>query len=812
MKNDYTKYGHFSKDAKEFIITNPNTPRPWINYLTNGTYCALVSQTAAGFSFFRDFKTNRILRWNQANVHFDRPGRYIFIKDKDTQKAWSANWQPIRAKYSKFECRHSLGYTKIFQKNHGIENRITYFIPEAESLEVWLVKIKNTTNKKRNLSVFAYCEWMLGDYRHELIRQTIMELYNRVYFDKKKKAIIAYRTAEWEPFAIKEYKHRNFLSWSLPVKSFDCQKDAFVGRYNTEENPQAVFKGKCINSTCCGEDAIGAMQTDIILGPGEEKEFVVVLGRAKEEKYIVPALKKYLKISIAKKVLAKTKTLWDKRLGNMWVQTPDKDFNNLVNIWLKYQLYMTCFWGRDVSFYHEGTYGGRGYRDNCQDAEGILSLNSKIALDKIRTLARLIRRDGTNARGWSDTFGPFSHKAVKDNPMWLTSTVAAYIKETGNMEILKEKMPYLKDKWRDGSTREDIKWKKGAIEDGKGSLFEHLYKQLQFTYHDTGSHGFPLIDHCDWNDGLDAVGIKGKGESVWIAIGLVRSLKLLSEMALLIGKKKEAKELKRKAQNLSCHINKKGWDKEWYIRGFKDDGSPFGTHKDKQARVWLNSQAWAIMADLVPAKRLPLVLKAMDKYLENAHGRDLFWPAYTKYDSSIGRATMFSPGTKENAAIFNHVVAFSLVADCMTGRGDNAYKVLSKVMPNKQRDIELYKAEPYVFSEYLIGSGHPYLCGEGNFHWMTGTAAWMYIVATEWILGIRREYDGLLIDPCLPSSWKKARIIRKFRGTKYIIEIENKKGVSKGVKAIYLDGEKLKSNLIKPKIGRKECKVKVVMD
>lgn len=805
-------YGHFSPDGLEYIITNPVTPRPWINYLTNETYCSIISQTAGGYSFYKDCRTNRITRWSPENWHFDRPGKYIFIRDTKVQKAWSATYQPLRVKPQSYQCRHGLGYTVIESVNNEIQSEITYFVPEHDDCEVWLVKLTNRTSKNRKLEIYPYVEFLIGDYHEELRYRNIMNLYNRIWFDKSHKAVFAKKTAQWQGMNIQPFDTLGFFATSLPVSGCCTQKDAFLGRYNTEENPAAVLEGKFKNfPLCSGEDAIGTFKNNVTLAPKQTKEFTVILGQTAGIPAITKILAKYRKVAAAKKELENTKKIWQERIvKNIVVETPDKDFNTMMNVWVKYQMYICNFWSRSPSFYHEGS-GGRGYRDSCQDSEGLVSINSSLTRKKILKLASLIRRDGTSAPGWSDTNGPNKHRPNKDHQIWLTSTVSAYIKEAGDKNILSEYVPYLKDQWV-GGWEIDPNWKNSAQTDGEGTLLEHLEKNLNFCFNDVGDKGLPKIGHADWNDAIDSAGIKHKGQSVWLAQALARSLKMLADLCALTGDEQKKNNYLQMAKTMDERVNSICWDGSWYVRGFDDDGLVYGSKNDKEGRrIYINSQAWAVLGEVARDERLNHVLESVDKHLNGPHGITLFYPAYSSWVKRLGRISMFSEGTKENAAAFCHAATFMAVAYCMAGRGDKAYEAMRKIMPNAQKDMDLYKTEPYVYAEYLVGPENPYRYGEGAFTWITGTAGWTFMAATEWVLGARRDFEGLRIDPCIPKKWKKCFIKRPFRGDIYEIEILNPKGVERGVSELFVDGQKIEGTLVTPFGDNKIHKVKVIM-
>jgi cellobiose phosphorylase len=806
------KYGNFSKDGLEYIIKTPNTPRPWINYLTNPDYCCIISQCAGGYSFYKDCRSDRTTRWAPQNYHKDRPGKYVYIKDNKTKKFWSATYQPVKRKPSLFETRHGLGYTIIKTRHYGIESEITYFVPTEDTCEIWLVKLKNRTSRKRDLIVVPYVEWLMGDYHMELRYRNIMNLYNRFWHDSNNDIIFARKTAMWEALNIQPFHSIAFFASSLPLHGCATRKDLFLGRYNSEGNPQSLTSDVFTSSKfCSGEDGIGAFKHRIRLKKKETKEFVVILGQAENKSTAKTTVSKYRNLKNAKSEFENVKMLWRKRiLDNIVVKTPDKNFDLMINIWAKYQMYICNLWSRSPSYYHEGS-GGRGYRDSCQDAEGLAAIDPKHVLSKIRTIASLIRRDGSCAGGWSTTRGAIAHMPNKDHPVWLVSTVSAHIKETGNKKILFEVFPYIKDGWIEKATKRDMHWKKGAVKDGEGTLFEHLEKNLNFTFTDVGKRGLPLIGHADWNDGIDAAGKELKGESVWLAMALVRSYKLLSELADFVGHKNKAQSFRDRASLMAQRINEYCWDGNWYLRGFTDFDTVYGSAKNKEGKIFANTQSWAVMSGIASKERQKKLFKAVDKYLDGKHGTPLFYPAYSNYNPTLGRITMFSEGTKENAAVFCHAGTFKIVADCMAGRGNKAYESIKKIMPNSQNEMDIYKTEPYVYAEYLIGPEHPYNYGEGAFTWITGTAAWTFLAATEYLLGVHREFTGLLINPAIPSRWKRYTATRLFRGDVYKIIVKNPKGVQSGVKRIKVDGIEQKHNIVRPRKDKKTHIVEVLM-
>jgi len=596
------------------------------------------------------------------------------------------------------------------------------------------------------------------------------------------------------------------------------RKYEFLGRYNTEECPEALSadgKRQMANRKndkriCSGEDGVAVFRHAVNLKANETKELTVVLGQLENAASIGRVIEKYRNIHTAEGELENTKSIWRKRISsNICVKTPDRKLDLLVNSWLKYQLYICNFWSRSPSYYHEGS-GGKGYRDSAQDGESILSLNPEISRQKILKLASLIRRDGTSAPGWSDTQGPHQFRPNKDHQVWLTPLVYAYIQETGDKGILKKRITYIKDRWIRG-WRIDPNFSGGPCVDGKGTLFEHLEANLNFAFNDVGDRGLPLIGHADWNDAIDAAGLKLKGQSVWLAQALVRSLKMLAELADIIGEKQKAKGYLNKANIMAGRINRVAWDGSWYMRGFTDSGLVYGSRKNKEGKIFLNSQAWALLSDIADEAKKKKIADSVKKYLDGPHGLALFYPAYSRFYPQLGRISMFSEGTKENAAVFCHAATFMVVGLLKSGFGDFAYSTFKKLLPSEQKNYDLYKTEPYVMAEYLVGPQHPYLYGEGAFTWVTGSSGWAFIAATEWILGARRDFEGLRIDPCVPSHWKRFFIRRPFRGAVYDIEVSNPRGAQKGIERIYVDGQSIEGNLIKPHNDGKIHKVRVIM-
>ncbi|MDP3786966.1 MAG: glycosyl transferase family 36 [Candidatus Omnitrophota bacterium] len=784
----YKRYGNFSADGTEFITTNPKTPRPWINYLSNGRYCLIISQGGGGFSYYLDPGVHRLTRWTPAGYLSDKPGRFLYLKDEVSGKFWSATFQPVK-RYDSYECRHGLGYTKIKSIYNGIQSEMTFFVPTDKDIEIWLIKLTNLSKKTRKIKVFPFIEWLLGDWGAELHVRNLTVLMNDGKYDKKLKAILATKF----PWGNVAWPYYGFMGTSLKTEGYDIDYEDFIGRYRDYENPVVVESGRCTNSEVRGGNMVGALESDITLRPGAAKEFSVVVGLSEDKAKIKKTLDSYRNINNAKREFERTKNYWRGAiLDNIKVRTPDRDFDRQVNIWIKYQVYMNNHWGRSATYQHEG-WGEFGYRNTAQDAWAMTSMNAKYAKERLIKLAEHQRKNGQPLPGWSLVKGTNAGKPPSDFPIWLPMLLIKYVKETGDLAILKRKI-----KFYDG---------------GSASLYEHAKRATQFLMDVAKSkRGLPLMGTQDWNDAFDRTGIGGKGESVWLGMGLCVALNNMKELAAYLKDGKTVVECRNRYEKMKAIINKYAWDGNWYCYAFNDYGEPIGSNKNKEDKVQLNAQSWAILAGIPDEKKLKKILKVVDGYLATPYGPVLFKPAYTKYNGRIGRITAFAPGTKENAAIFCHGGAFKVVSDLKIGRAKEAYKTFKQTLPcSDNKDIEIYKSEPYIYPEYVIGPGnHRY--GEGAFTWLTGSADWMFVAATEWMLGIRPEFDGLLIDPCIPNNWKRYVITRRFRGATYQITIENPKGRSKGIKEILVDGRKLDGCLIPPHRDGKIHHVKVLMN
>lgn len=787
------KYGRFSEDGREFIITRVDIPRPWINYLSNNRYCALISHTGGGYSFFESSGFDRILReYPGETLLQDRPGRFIYLRDSETGQYWSMNGQPManHVAAASYECRHGQGYTKVSTTQNGIEGSITYFVPLHDSCELWMVRLSNTGEKKRSLSFFTYVEWCLGNYAFDLIERNFANLFNEVIFEnniimatkrfwnlpvprrRARDRLFSLNTnLAWDKFA--------FLSGNFDVHGFDCLKEQFTGMYNTWQNPAVVVEGRCKNSLGDGEDAVGVLQHNFELEPGEERNFVVVLGVVFEKKDADSLVRKFDTWEKAQIELERLKRYWDRYIDIVRVDTPDKDFNLQVNVWNKYQGWVIARWSRMDSYYIGGG-SILGFRDTCQDILNILPTDLRWAKERTILVIEHQFQDGSCLHNWDPRTNLSTRTGHSDDPLWLVLTIVNYLKESGDWSFLNELVKY--------------------YDAPPGTVYAHMLKALDYSLSMRSSElagfGISLMGAADWNDGLDQVGREGIGESVMTTEHLCWMLLEAGEICKRMGDQEIAERYLGEYERMKEKLNFLCWDGKWYIRATNDKGEILGSNRNEEGKIYLNSQSWAVMSKVAQGERALQCLDSAKEHLDTQYGPLLLAPAYREPNPDIGIITRFAPGTKENGTIFNHAVCWLIIAECMMGRGDRAYEYFKKTsFIERSKEPDVYKAEPYVYPEYVYGPDSVAF-GQGSFTWTTGTAAWMWRACLDWIVGARPELDGLRVDPCIPSGWREFKVRRPFRGSTYNITVKNPKGVHKGVKELLVDGKPVEGNLL----------------
>lgn len=803
------KYGHFENDKKEYVIERPDTPLPWINYLGLEEFFGMISNNGGGYSFMVDSRKQRITRYRYNNIPMDYGGRYFYVRDDKTGEYWSPTWMPVKAELDFYECRHGLGYTKITGEKNGLRISTNYFVPIGETLEVWETDIVNTTNEEKSFKIFSFVEFALWE---ALMDMTNLQRTLNLAEVEVEENIIYHKT---------EYRERRnhfayFATSEKPI-GFDTDKDSFVGQYNALHEPKVVQEGKSGNSIAHGWTPIGSHCLQITLKPGEKKSINFLLGffanPANEKfekasvinkKYVKPVIDRFLKRKESEEAFQVHKTKWNDMTDRFTVETPDNDVNTMVNIWNQYQCVITYNMARSTSYYETGIGRGIGFRDACQDLFGAVHiLPTERTRQRILDLAAIQWRNGDcfhqyqllDKKGNAEMGVGFN-----DDPCWLILATAAYIKETGDWDILKEECPFDNDP------------------NDKASLWEHLITSFNYIVEHRGPHNLPLIGRADWNDCLNLLitdikpgdtfqsdakhaaldsEVGSKPESLMIAGQFVWAGKELVEMAKRIDDQVIQKEASEAILEMVEAINTHGWDGEWFLRAYDRNGNKIGSHENKEGQIFIEPQVFMGLAGVgLEDGKLQKAMDSLGKRLYSNHGVVLQQPAYTEYDESIGEITSYPPGVKENAGIFCHPNGWVVVSECVLGRGEEAMKYYRTICPAAREAIsEVHQCEPYVYSQMIAGPDSPRF-GQAKNSWLTGTATANFFGISQYILGIRPVFDGLSIDPCIPNEWEEFRVKRVFRGATFNIHAKNPKNVNKGVKTILIDGIEKNNKII----------------
>ena len=795
------KYGRFSDDGKEFIITRPDTPAPWVNYISNTRFTGLVTNAGGGYSFWICPKDSRITRHRYNGLPWDRPGRYIYLRTGEGD-CWSLTWQPTPNRALDFyECRHGMGYTSIEQEHRGIRSKVTYFVPQDEDLEIWRVRLRNTSHRTLCLKVFSYVELCLGHALVDLINQPNDQHFNVVRFDEDNEFLYATKNY-WVTYRGATVKQPNqawdkyvYFASSLPLSGFDGKKDAFIGPWRSESDPVAVEEGKCRNTEITAGDACAALQSDIEIKPGETIEFSILMGivdRREDDglEAAIPLVRKYRDLANVDAALDAVKKYWDDYISAVTVDTPDENMNLMLNVWAKRQAWVTFHMHRTAGYYHGGLLFGTGIRDQSQDLLGPLLAHPAEIADRICDVVSHQFADGSTLHNFFRLTGQGEKTGHSDTPLWLPLAIMSYIKETGDFGFLDRVVPY--------------------HDEGEGDVLEHLTRAIDYPLSQLTDRHLPKFGPGDWNDTLDYVGREGKGESMWVAEFLCYILRESADLLGRIGASSKAEKYRAEYDQIAEALNAIAWDGQWYIRGTRDDGKVIGSRNNEEGRIFLESNTWAVISGIAPEDRARMTMDSVHKLLNTPRGPQLVWPAYRHVDPGVGLATRCVPGKKENGAIFNHPAAWAIMAECLLGNGDRAYEYYNKTNPiNQAQDPDIYRMEPYVYSEYVTSPEHPTF-GEASHSWLTGSGVWMYRDGIDYILGVRPTYDGLVVDPCIPSAWDGFKITRKFRRATYEIEVANPNHLQHGVQSMEVDGSRVEGNLI-PIFAEGTHKVRIVM-
>lgn len=810
------QYGFFDDTRREYVITNPRTPWPWINYLGNEDFFGLISNTAGGYAFYKDAKFRRLTRYRYNNVPMDSGGRYFYIREGDT--VWSPGWKPCKTELDRYECRHGMGYTTITGTKNGVEAELLFFVPLQTHGEVQKVKLCNLSSEVKRLQLFSFVEWCLWN------AATDMENFQRNFSTGEvevEESVIYHKT---------EYRERRdhyaFYSVNQPIQGFDTDRESFFGLYNGFDEPEAVLEGKPRGSVAHGWSPIASHYLEVILEPGESKEMIFLLGYVEndqqekwERKGIINKKKakemisQFSSVEKVNDAFSALKTYWDHLLATFQVKTPETKLDRMVNIWNQYQCMITFCFSRSASYFESGIGRGMGFRDSNQDLLGFVHQIPERARQRIIDIASTQFPDGScyhqyqplTKKGNNEIGGGFN-----DDPLWLILGTTAYIKETGDFGILDAAVPF------------------DNVAGSEVPLFDHLTVSFDHVIHNLGPHGLPLIGRADWNDCLNLNCFSNdpdesfqttenrsegsKAESLMIAGLFVVCGRDYAELCRRLGKDEEVARVTEHVERMVEAVKVHGWDGEWFLRAYDYFGHKIGSKENIEGEIFIESNGWCSMAGIGQEEGMTVkALDAVKERLDCEQGIVLNNPAYSHYYIDYGEISSYPPGYKENAGIFCHNNPWIIIAETLSGRGDRAWEYFRKICPSyTEEKSELHKVEPYVYAQMIAGKD-AFRPGEAKNSWLTGTAAWNFYAVSQYILGVRPTYDGLIIDPCIPPEWEGYDVIRKFRGATYHITVKNPERKMKRVKAFMVDGEPVKGNMVPFQPEGSVCEVEVIL-
>ena len=779
------QYGHFDNEKREYVIDRVDLPVSWTNYLGVKDLCVVVNHTAGGYMFYQSPEYHRVTRFRGNAVPMDRPGHYVYLRDAKDEDYWSISWQPVGKPLdqAKYTCRHGMSYTTYECDYKGIKASQTLMVPMDDAVELWDVRLKNTTDKERRISVFSYCEF---SFHHIMIDNQNFQMSLYCAGSSYDENIIEY------DLFYEEFGYQYFASNVTP-DGFDCLRDSFLGAYRTEDNPIAVERGTCSGSHELGNNHCGSLQKDLVLAPGEEVRLIFMLGEGSREagKRI---REKYSDMANVDAAYAQLKDYWENKFAQLQIKTPNEGMNTLINTWNLYQAEVNIMFSRFASFIEVGGRTGLGYRDTAQDAMMIPHSNPEKCRQRIVELLRGLTTKGYGLHLFSpEWFDPDAKKekkkpfksptviptvnaqdivhgledACSDDALWLVPSIIEYIKETGDAGFADEAVTYA-----DG---------------GEGTVYEHMKRILDFSAEQVGATGICKGLRADWNDCLNL----GGGESAMVSFLHYWAISHFLQLAEYLGRTEDVEKYQAMRERVGNVCNRELWDKEWFIRGITKNGKKIGTSEDAEGKVHLESNAWAVLSGAADVEKGKLAMDSVDKYLFTPYGILLNAPSYTVPDDDIGFVTRVYPGLKENGSIFSHPNPWAWAAECVLGRGDRAMKFYNALCPYYQNNmIEIRQSEPYSYCQFVVGRDHTAF-GRARHPFMTGSGGWAYFSATRYMLGIRPDFEHLTIDPCIPADWREFSAVRRWRGAEYDIHVENPDGVMKGVQELYLDGEKV---------------------
>ncbi len=796
------QYGHFDDERREYVITRPDTPKSWSNYLGSTEYGAIITNNAGGYSFWKSGGMGRFMRFRFNSIPADQPGRYIYLRDQENGDYWSASWQPVGKPLDRFSstCRHGTGYTVISSEYDGIASEVAYFVPLGRLFEVWQVRVTNRDKRPRNLAAFTYVEYA-GNWN------AIDDLLNIQYVQyisqmKVVDGIIDHGTNINIPempdnFKEKDQGRHTFQAIAgAPVIGYETDREAFLGPYRAYADPLTVERGSCCNSVGYGDNPCGSLQVNLSLAPGESRTFVVLLGIGRADREGVQARAEYRDPSCADRELERVRSYWHGRLQGFAAETPDPEVNSTINTWGIYNSLITFAWSRAASLIYSGIdRDGLGYRDTVQDFLGVMHTIP----DEVRARLELMLTGQAASGGAMPCVLPFSHRPGhekapeeseyrSDDALWLFNAVPAYVNETGDLGFYRKVLPY--------------------ADRGEDTVLGHLKRAIQFSLDRSGAHGLPCGLRADWNDCLR---FGAKGESVFVAMQLRLALDVYSQAARLLGESNEESWAIARLKDLDRRIQESAWDGEWFVRGFREDGFKFGSCESAEGKIFLNPQSWAVLSGAATRAQAETAMNCVKTHLATEYGLVICDPPYTQTDYNIVRAQLMNPSLKENGSVFVHTQGWAVIAECMLGRGDQAYRYLRAYLPAAYNTkAEIREIEPYVVCQSTHGKQSPKQ-GVSRIPWLSGSATWTYFAISQYVLGLRPEIDGMRVDPCIPAVWKGFSVERRFRGKSLRVRVENPDCVEKGVRRLELNGEVLEGNLIPVARMKAENQVVVTM-
>jgi N,N'-diacetylchitobiose phosphorylase len=777
------QFGYFDDDAKEYVVTRPDTPRPWSNYLGTTEYGAIITNHAGGYSFYRSAAGHRFLRLRSNSVPLDQPGRYFYLRDRESGDYWSASWQPVGKPLDEYQstCRHGTAYTIITSRYADIESEATYFVPLGQTFEYWRLRVVNRSPRHRKVCIYTFCEFAsVGHVISDLTNLQYSLFVNKAEMREGMLAIASHPYEPYDPDELGSLGRFWMKVAGAEVVAFETLRDHFLGNYGTYAAPQALEQGRLTNFETAGENVVGVQEVDLDLEPGESRELLVLLGLGTPESHGVRTVAEFGNAERCELELERLKTSWHERLGSVRVKTPDPEFDSMVNVWNAYNALICYAWSRSASLIYNGERDGLGFRDTVQDFLGVTPL---LKAD-MRERLELMLTGQVSSGGAMPLVRPFSHRPGhekappperyrSDDALWFFNAVPAYVAETGDIDFYHRVLPY--------------------ADQGEATVLGHLKRALEFNLERTGRNGLPCGLSADWND---CCNLGYTGESVMVSFQLRFGLGVYAEISARLGSTDEVSWALEQRSRLDQAIQNVCWDGEWFIWATGKDGTKYGTKAMHEGKVYVNSQTWAVISGAATPEQAELAMKSMKDYLATPYGLMLSAPPFVTTPKNVMGGVIYNTGIKENAGIFNHTQSWAVMAECMLGHGDQAYEYYRAYLPAAYNTrAEVREIEPYAHSQTTYATCNPN-AGKSRVPWLTGATSWSYHVALQWILGIRPEIDGLRVDPCIPKVWPGFTVQRAFRGRQLTIRVSNPRALERGVESLRVDGKTIAGNLV----------------